>query len=92
MTRKAKRTREWKSNQMKVPEHLVVRKGPNGVVVGLGDDREVASFIDWFYQWARDMQAWGQDVRDDIVRLEGRAGFASGDPGDPPDGPPNGEE
>jgi hypothetical protein len=92
MGRKAKRKREWKSNTMKVPEHLVVRKDPNGVVLGTGDDREVAAFIDWIYQWARDMQAWGQDVRDDIIRLEGRAGFASGDPGDPPDGPPNGDE
>ncbi len=44
--------------------------------------------IDWLYQWARDMHEWGLDVRDDIIRLEGQAGFAAGDPGDPPDGPP----
>ena len=46
----------------------------------------------WLYEYARDMHSWGQDVRDDIIRLEGRAGFATGDPGDPPDGPPNGDD
>jgi len=50
------------------------------------------AMIEWLYQYARDMHTWGQDVRDDIIRLEGRAGFASGDPGDPPDGPPKGDE
>ncbi len=34
--------------------------------------------------WIRDMALWGQDVRDDIIRLEGAAGISSGDPGDPP--------
>ena len=54
------------------------------------DDFE--AMVGWLYQYARDMHSWGQDVRDDIIRLEGRAGFASGDPGDPPDGPPKGDE
>lgn len=44
--------------------------------------------VKWMYQWTRDMNAWGQDMRDDLIRLEGQAGFPSGDPGDPPGGPP----
>lgn len=91
MEGKAKRKREWKSNLKKVPLSKVVQK-QNNVVTGIGQPKDVGEFIDWLYEWARDMHAWGQDVRDDIVRLEGRVGFAGGDPGDPPDGPPNGDE
>jgi hypothetical protein len=47
------------------------------------------AMVKWMYQWTRDMNAWGQDLRDDLIRLEGQAGFALGDPGDPPGGPPN---
>ncbi len=83
MEGKAKRKRQWRSNRMKVP--------PLDNVVQ-GQTKEVGAFIDWLYHWARDMHAWGQDVRDDIIRLEGRVGFGAGDPGDPPDGPPNGDE
>lgn len=38
-------------------------------------------------KWMRDMKAWGEDVRDDIVRLETAARVAPGDPGDPPPAP-----
>ncbi|MBI3983062.1 MAG: hypothetical protein HY337_09130 [Gemmatimonadetes bacterium] len=34
--------------------------------------------------WVRDMIAWAQDVRDDVIRLEAAAGLPAGDPGDPP--------
>ena len=37
--------------------------------------------------WMRDMKAWGQEVRDDIIRLESAVGAAAGDPGDPPPAP-----
>jgi hypothetical protein len=37
--------------------------------------------------WIQDLTAWAQDVRDDIVRIEGAAGFPAGDPGDPPPPP-----
>ena len=37
--------------------------------------------------WMRDMKTWGQDVRDDIIRLEAAVGVARGDPGDPPPAP-----
>ena len=59
---------------------------------GKFDKDKLERMTDWLYQYARDMHSWGQDVRDDIIRLEGRAGFAAGDPGDPPDGPPNGDD
>ncbi len=37
--------------------------------------------------WMDDMIGWGQDVRDDIIRLEAAAGLPTGDPGDPPPRP-----
>lgn len=37
--------------------------------------------------WMRDMKAWGEEVRDDIIRLEAALGVATGDPGDPPPAP-----
>jgi len=46
-----------------------------------------AEKIDALVQWMKDLCDWGKNVRDDILRLEGQAGFASGDPGDPPEGP-----
>lgn len=39
-------------------------------------------------KWNRLMVEWGRKVRIDIVRLEGAAGIAKGDPGDPPPWPP----
>ena len=38
-------------------------------------------------EWFEEFETWGKKARIDIVRLEGRAGFAGGDPGDPPEGP-----
>ncbi len=37
--------------------------------------------------WMRDFQAWGEDVRDDIIRLETAVRAAPGEPGDPPPAP-----
>ena len=37
--------------------------------------------------WMRDMKAWGEDVRDDVIRLESAVHAAPGDPGDPPPAP-----
>jgi hypothetical protein len=37
--------------------------------------------------WAYQMYEWCKQVRADIIRLEGAAGFPSGDPGDPPEPP-----
>ncbi|MGW8266178.1 MAG: hypothetical protein ACWGSQ_07405 [Longimicrobiales bacterium] len=86
-----KRGRNWAANEKrkKLPKKkdLITVDG-QGNVTGIGNDKQVGEFLDWLSQWAEDMHAWGQDVRDDIVRLEGSAGFSSGDPGDPPDGPP----
>jgi len=88
---KGKRKKEWGANgKVKdVPKASTLIQADNqGNVTGIANNADLAVLLDWFYQWARDMHAWGQDVRDDIVRLEGHAGFATGDPGDPPDGPP----
>ncbi len=51
------------------------------------DINTYAKFKPWFEKWIVDFESWGQAVRDDIVRIEGHAGFPSGDPGDPPGGP-----
>jgi hypothetical protein len=42
--------------------------------------------------WMEAMCEWGAHVRDDLIRLEGRTGMTTGDPGDPPPPPwfPNG--
>ena len=39
--------------------------------------------LDHLAAWVRDMIAWAQDVRDDIIRIEAAVGLG-GDPGDPP--------
>lgn len=49
---------------------------------------DLQDLVKWLRNWAWDMERWGQDMRDDLIRLEGQAGFPSGDPGDPPGGPP----
>lgn len=38
-------------------------------------------------QWMKAMAEWGRHLRDDLLRLEGAAGFVLGDPGDPPPEP-----
>jgi hypothetical protein len=86
------RKKDWPSNKKKISESAFVQLDNQGNVTGIKSEVELAKAMQWVYQWARDMHGWGQDVRDDILRLEGHAGFASGDPGDPPDPPPNGDE
>ncbi len=83
------RKKDWPSHGKKISEAKVVKLDANKK---FESEEDVAQGLAWIFQWARDMHAWGQDVRDDILRLEGHAGFASGDPGDPPDPPPNGED
>ena len=38
-------------------------------------------------KWMRAMVEWGENLRDDLIRVEGGLGIASGDPGDPPPPP-----
>ena len=38
-------------------------------------------------EYMTELEVWGKNVRIDIIRLEGAAGFSCGDPGDPPGGP-----
>jgi hypothetical protein len=54
--------------------------------------KEFQDLVEWLRAYCNNMERWGQDMRDDLIRLEGQAGFPSGDPGDPPGGPPNGDE
>ena len=47
----------------------------------------VNTLRDRIQDWMDDMIDWGQDVRDDIIRLEAAAGLPTGDPADPPPRP-----
>lgn len=59
---------------------------PGGSGTGSGND-PVHKLAAYLSEWMRDMKAWGEDVRDDILRLETAAHVAPGDPGDPPPAP-----
>jgi hypothetical protein len=85
---KPRRDRKWGANQKlkKLPKSDQIHDQAGNV-----RKEDFEEVLKWLYQYARDMHAWGRDVRDDIVRLEEKAGLAPGDPGDPPDGPPNGD-
>ena len=85
---KPRRVRKWSANDKlkDLPKWDEIHDAEGKVKK---DDLE--NTLKWLYQYARDMHSWGQNVRDDIVRLEDHAGLAPGDPGDPPDGPPNGD-
>jgi len=43
--------------------------------------------IDEVIVWMKSVIAWGENVRDDIIRLEAATGIGPGDPGDPPPPP-----
>lgn len=49
--------------------------------------KDVTRLIDCLAAWMRDLKAWGEDVRDDIIRLETAVRAARGEPGDPPPAP-----
>ena len=48
---------------------------------------DVKQLVKQLAAWMRDMRAWGELVRDDIIRMESALGLAPGDPGDPPPAP-----
>ncbi|HEU5262022.1 MAG TPA: hypothetical protein VFU41_11440 [Gemmatimonadales bacterium] len=50
----------------------------------IGNAAELKAFL---AAWMRDTKAWGENVRDDIIRLEAAVGAAPGEPGDPPPAP-----
>jgi hypothetical protein len=43
-------------------------------------------------EWSNKFVAWGERVRQDIIRLEEKTGIGRGDPGSPPPPPPPPEE
>jgi hypothetical protein len=54
---------------------------PGGVHVPSGPEFKALA------EWMEAMVEWGQEVRDDINRLESGLGIGAGDPGDPPPSP-----
>jgi hypothetical protein len=60
---------------------------PRNGKTSLTTDQAVNKLAAHLGRWMRDMKAWGEDVRDDIVRLEAAVHVAPGDPGDPPPAP-----
>ncbi len=82
------RDREWKADDKEylknVPDHDSIVQGDDQITKAQFD-----ALLKWLYQWTRDLHSWGEDVRDDIIRLESAAGIGKGDPGDPPAGPPD---
>ena len=85
---KPKRGRGWKAEDSFKKANNFPAYDSMFDAAGAIDKVKFEKMLEWMYQWARDMNAWGQDMRDDLIRLEGQAGFPSGDPGDPPGGPP----
>ncbi len=61
------------------------RCGPHANKAPPGE--KVDPLRDRIQDWMDDMIGWGQDVRDDIIRLEAAAGLPTGDPADPPPRP-----
>ncbi len=62
----------------------------HGFYGGPYDDRDIPGGVpDWVWVWMNDMAKWGQDVREDIRRIEKHLRLAAGDPGDPPPPPPD---
>ncbi len=51
---------------------------------------DVKALVAGLAAWMRDLKSWGQDVRDDIIRLESAVSAAPGEPGDPPPAPRGG--
>jgi hypothetical protein len=80
-----KRKKNWPSHSKAPPTWAAMLDNQGKVDT---TKQEFTDFAEWLYAWSRDMHSWGADTRDDVVRLEGHAGFATGDPGDPPDGRP----
>ena len=73
--------RGWDDYDHKIPAQA--ENDPN-----VNYDQQISKeMIEAIVNWGRDMDRWGQTVRDDIVRLEAALGLAPGDPGDPPPPP-----
>jgi hypothetical protein len=78
--KKSRRNREWASDDAAVwPGIAATKRNPFG---------SMDELVKWLKIYTDDLAAWGQDVRDDIIRLEAACRIPQGDPGDPPGGPP----
>jgi hypothetical protein len=56
-------------------------------VNGWSGIKDVPALKECLAAWMRDLRAWGEDVRDDVIRLETAVRAAPGEPGDPPPAP-----
>ena len=54
---------------------------------GTTNPTDIGPVVDKLEKYFEDILTWGRLVRDDIKKLEARAGLPEGDPGDPPAGP-----
>lgn len=52
-----------------------------------GNKKDNNQAMDEATVWMHELVKWCQDVRSDILRLEGDAGLSKGDPGPPPEEP-----
>jgi hypothetical protein len=85
-TKGKKRARgDYQSPSKTFPPKSISAAGPGDQTAQFTQFKQL---VDFLRSWCNDMERWGQDMRDDLIRLEGQAGFPSGDPGDPPGGPP----
>lgn len=84
-TKKAKSHRQTKDYEFD-PARFAEDFPPTNGGAGSGSD-PVHRLAAYLGEWMRDMKAWGEDVRDDIIRLETAVHVAPGDPGDPPPAP-----
>lgn len=85
---KKRKRSDYKSSIETFPPKSLTAAGPGDDKVQLKHFKQLVGYL---RAYCNDMERWGQDMRDDLIRLEGQAGFPTGDPGDPPGGPPNGD-
>lgn len=69
------------------PKKFTADFPPPPAVEGPAKNVDVLRLAAYIGEWMRDMKAWGEDVRDDVIRLESAVHAAPGDPGDPPPAP-----
>lgn len=84
----ARRSRQYTSADKVEKEWRTRFKGvADRAAKGTAAEGDVEWLMACLAAWMRDMKAWGENVRDDIIRLEAAVGAAPGDPGDPPPAP-----
>jgi len=79
------RRRQYPSHKLVADFEKVLREKQSAKAeFGKADIQTLFGFV---ASWMRDLRSWGEDVRDDIIRVEGAVGLSTGDTGDPPPAP-----